>query len=235
MLVNQIGAVQVIDGVAYAVGMWVKVVSGIFSLMEGYIKEIDFNEDSGAAKIRCFLEYPNKTVREQVQNRFCELLERPVVLEELKIEDQFLPASEVYPAEKAMDYLITGVGNLDTEQISAFLREAELKDVQLNESLSFAAFLHTLPSSVIPGLADELSNWIRHWGNGGGDCSTETCIRDVCESADKSATARELAQLVYDSVAEYSKSAQEANALVQEMFAESIGSLVMESDSVGIF
>lgn len=217
---NELGAKHTVDGVEFSVGMWVKVIKGAYSGLEGYIKEIFINDTEGCTEFTCFLDYPCETTRAIVEARFSSVLKRKVYLQELGIENTVLRENEVYPADRANTYCITGIGSLDINELIDSLRKLGLKDFHFNESTSLEAYIHSLPGISLPGFADKISDWIRTWGNGGGDYSTECCIRDACNAADDNISVKELAKVINGEIADYSKAKHEAASLIELMFNE---------------
>ena len=227
MLVKYLGDSISINGITYTVGMWVKAVGSLYEGLEGYIKEIRAGEDAATASdvpdIHCFFEYPKSDLlRAKIEERFSTLYGTPKVLEELRLDEVVMAADMVYPVNAVNAYHITAVGNADPQVIQSILGRLGLSDIQVQQSMTLDAYLQTLTPNAVPGLADEVSNWIHYWGNGGGDYSTEEMIRSTCLQYGDSVSARELAQAVYDSIADYCKSPYEALTLLQEMFNEAI-------------
>lgn len=226
---NELYAKQEIDGVEFFVGMWIKVIAGAFSKLEGYIKEIHIKDD-GNAELSCFLDYPCDAIRAIVEARFSKIAGRHIVLEELGIEDVVLNANEAYPADRAMTYSITGIGSLDLNELALKLRELGLHQFSYHESPSIEAYLHSLPDAHIPGLADKADDWIRCWGSGGGDLSTETRLRDAIDECPKDITAKGLAEAMYDSIAEDYKTRFESAVLVRDALSEAMKELERGGD-----
>jgi len=118
------------------------------------------------------------------------------------------------------DYMITATGDgVRSDTIKALLEHANLEKVEIQSQVSFDDFLKTLPEAPVPGLANACCDWLQHWGNGGGDYSTEKCAKSACTTDNP----RELAQAVYDSIRDYSKTPFEAAALVENIFSDAIG------------
>ncbi len=91
----------------------------------------------------------------------------------------------------------------------------------------YDAWLEGLPKQAVEGLADECAHWIRCWGSGGGDYSTEACITEAIRT-EHSNCAPEIAVTIFESVANYSKSAFEASILTMEIVNESLRECGME-------
>lgn len=119
------------------------------------------------------------------------------------------------------EYAITALGTAKVEDINAALAALGLKDIIVKEHETLEDYLSTLSEKPVKGLADEVSNWFRSWGNGGGDYSTETCARNACNSD----IPRELAESIYSEIADYSKTAFEALELIQDAISESLDEL----------
>ena len=119
------------------------------------------------------------------------------------------------------EYAITALGAAKVEDINAALAALGLKDIIVKEHEALEDYLSTLSEKPVKGLADEVSNWFRSWGNGGGDYSTETCARNACNSD----IPRELAESIYGEIADYSKTAFEALELIQDAISESLDEL----------
>lgn len=222
--INELYAKQEIGGVEFSVGMWIKVIAGAFSGLEGYIKEIHIKDD-GTAEFSCFLEYPCEVIRTIVEARFSKIAGRYVVLQELGIEDVVLNTNEVYPASGAMTYSITGNGSLDLNELALKLRELGLNRYSYQESLSIEAYLYSLPDDYVPGLSDAVDNWIRCWGNGGGDYSTECRLRETITECPEEITVKELAEKLYDSIAEDYKTRFQSVTLIHDAISEAMKEL----------
>ena len=124
---------------------------------------------------------------------------------------------------------ITGIITSDTqlEYILEKLEAIEVDDVNYREYPQYDDWLAELPKDSIPGLANECRAWIHHWGNGGGDQSSETCITDAINDL-KSDVPAELAEAIRGSVAGYSKTEFDAAGLTIEMIDDCIEELMVE-------
>lgn len=222
--INELDAKRTIDGVKFSVGMWIKVIAGPFEGLEGYIKEIHIKDD-GTAEFSCFLDYPCDVIRAIVEARFSEVAGRYVVLQELGIENVVLNAKEAYPASGAMSYSITGDGSLDLNELALKLRELGLQRFAYHESLSIEAYLYSLPDTYIPGLLQAVDDWVRCWGNGGGDYSTECRLRETITECPEETTVRELAEKLYDSIAEDYKTKFQSVNLVHDAISEAMNEM----------
>ena len=118
--------------------------------------------------------------------------------------------------------------------IQYLLETAGVSDIKIRTQPHYGDWLERLPKGSIPGLSDACRGWIHHWGSGGGDQSSETCITSAIDETDSDIPA-ELAEAICGSVSEYSKSAFEAENLTMTMVDDCIAELrddksVMESD-----
>lgn len=102
------------------------------------------------------------------------------------------------------------------KEIVAILKSAGMVDVEAQTCPSFDEWLAGLPSEPIEGLADKCRGWVRQWGSGGGDFSTECCLMDAISEAGTDSP-KELADALYDSIAGYSKTSFEARVLVMDI------------------
>lgn len=91
----------------------------------------------------------------------------------------------------------------------------------------YELWLHNLPAEPVVGLRGACWAWVRHWGNGGGDYSTEACIHAALDEA-QTEIPRELAELMFDNVSGYSKSPFEASVLVMDIVKECLDELRKE-------
>ena len=78
-----------------------------------------------------------------------------------------------------------------------------------------------LPKEPVPGLREECKAWIRHWGSGGGDYSTEACISGALSELGTDIPA-EVANVIYESIEGYCKSRFEASLLAMDIVHECI-------------
>jgi hypothetical protein len=113
---------------------------------------------------------------------------------------------------------ITGVtdGDIDFETIIALLETTGVLGVKIKTGIHYYDWLENLPKKSVPGLKDACLDWIRGWGNGGGDQSSEDCITDAIEVLNSDIPFK-LADAVYNSVVDYSKTEFEASGLTVEM------------------
>lgn len=88
-------------------------------------------------------------------------------------------------------------------------------------SKDFEPWLQTLPEEPVAGLGDKCWSWIRSWGNGGGDLSTEQGVQAAIELLE-SDSPRALAAAIFDNIADFSKSPFEASGLVMLLMDESL-------------
>lgn len=111
------------------------------------------------------------------------------------------------------EYEITVIaGENAGETIKQALAEKGLRVESVRDIPLFDEWLETLPDRPVPGLADEVALWFKRWSNGGGDLSTEVSAAEACESDHP----RELARVIYEEIAGYSKSDFDAKQLVME-------------------
>jgi len=129
-------------------------------------------------------------------------------------------------------YEITFVTDDDVgiETIIYLLETAGAGGIKGKSQQHFCDWLEELPKKSIPGLSDACLDWIRHWGNGGGDQSSETCITNAIREL-KSDIPAELSDAIRGSVADYSKSDFEAENLTMTMVTDCIAELRDENKS----
>ena len=85
--------------------------------------------------------------------------------------------------------------------------------------LNFDAYVDSLPNDPIENFTQRCDDWIRCWGNGGGDLSTETVLREACK-VDKSNNPRVLARALYESIVDYTKTSFDAASMVSTVINE---------------
>lgn len=91
----------------------------------------------------------------------------------------------------------------------------------------YEKWLNSLPTDTIPGLHDACESWIHSWGNGGGDYSTETCIREAL-GENETDIPREIAEIMFGSVSGYCQSPFEASTLIMTLMDECISEISLE-------
>ena len=113
---------------------------------------------------------------------------------------------------------ITGIiaGDTDIERIIALLETAGISEGNIKTIPHYYDWLENLPKENIPGFKSACLDWIRYWGSGGGDQSSEDCITDAIEELDSDIPV-ELANAAYNSVIDYSKTEFEAGGLTIDM------------------
>jgi len=100
--------------------------------------------------------------------------------------------------------------------IKVLLRIVGVKELLVETRPDFDEWVKTLPKDSIPFLGASCLDWIRFWGNGGGDFSSESCIASAIKELESDIPA-ELAEAIYNSVVDYSKSPFEAIGLTMEI------------------
>ena len=80
----------------------------------------------------------------------------------------------------------------------------------------YERWLNALPTDTISGMHDACESWIRSWGNGGGDYSTETCIREGLNE-NKTDSPKEIAEVMFNSISGYCMSPFESSTLIMTM------------------
>lgn len=123
-------------------------------------------------------------------------------------------------------YAITASINMDEEAIRDALAALGFVDIRIEQVISIDEYLTTLSSEPVEGLADTVSNWFRQWGNGGGDYSTECCARDACNTD----VPTELAESIYSSIADYSKTPNQAIELIRDALDECLEDLKADNE-----
>lgn len=117
---------------------------------------------------------------------------------------------------KYYDYSISAIGvKVDEKKIKDALKKIGLEQVVVETLLNFDAYVESLPDKAIDGFTEACDNWARHYGMGGGDMSTETRIRQICEE-DSSDNPQVLARAFYDAVADSVKTSFITAKLVAE-------------------
>jgi len=110
------------------------------------------------------------------------------------------------------------------ETVVYLLETAGIADIKVRSQQHFSDWLEELPKESLPGLSSACLDWIRSWGNGGGDQSSETCITDAIRDL-KSDVPIELADAIRGSVADYSKSEFEAENLTMSMVTDCVAEI----------
>ena len=124
---------------------------------------------------------------------------------------------------------ITGIiaDKFDMTNFKVLLGAAGVSQITIKTLPQFDDWLANLPKKSIKGLEAECLDWIRAWGNGGGDASSEDCITEAIEQL-KCNIPFKIARTVYNSVVDYSKSEFEAAGLTIEMINSCIKELMVE-------
>jgi hypothetical protein len=107
----------------------------------------------------------------------------------------------------------------DAERAKKLLEGINLEQVLMETCSCYSDWLETLSEEPISGLAEACRSWIHHWGQGGGDCSTEDQIKSAIDDLE-SDSPKGLADAMYCAVAEYSKTPFEASVLVMDIMNE---------------
>lgn len=89
------------------------------------------------------------------------------------------------------------------------------------EYRGYKKWLHALPKEPICGLREECKSWIHHWGNGGGDYSTEINVISALDELDSDVPA-EISEAICESIGGYCKSMFEASLLTMDIVNDSI-------------
>lgn len=126
------------------------------------------------------------------------------------------------------DYAINATGKKISEQeIKEALEKIGLEDVKVECLLNFDEYVESLPDEVVPGLADACLDWIRCYGIGGGDYSTESCMRDGCEECE-SDNPRVIAKAMYGKICGYCKTSFQSAAMVHDCLSEAMTEIKSE-------
>jgi len=126
---------------------------------------------------------------------------------------------------------ITGIidESVNLENIKMLLEAAGISENKVRTIPQYDDWLANLPKKSIKGLKDACFDWIRYWGSGGGDQSSEDCITDAIELLESDVPAK-LANAIYNSVVDYTKTEFEAAQLTIEMIDGSMEELEQEGD-----
>lgn len=110
------------------------------------------------------------------------------------------------------------------DRILKLLEEADMQKINSSVCLSYDAWVAELPTTPCAGLADACRDWIKYWGSGGGDYSTECAITEAIKGMPKNAKdiPAEIAKSIYESVCDFSKTPFEASVLTMDMVIESL-------------
>ena len=125
---------------------------------------------------------------------------------------------------------ITGIidESVNLENIKMLLEAAGISECNIKIIPQYDDWLANLPKKSIKGLKDACFEWIRCWCSGGGDQSCEDCITDAIEQL-KSNVPAKLADAIYNSVIDYTKTEFEAAQLTIEM----IGGCIEDIEQAG--
>lgn len=105
------------------------------------------------------------------------------------------------------------------QKIKEMLENADMKELESRTCPKFDEWLEELPDQPLEEMRDRCRYWIRSWGNGGGNYSTENCIVEAI-SESGSDIPRELAQAIYDSIVDYCLPSFDASCLVITLVQE---------------
>lgn len=115
---------------------------------------------------------------------------------------------------KFYDYSISAIGGaVEEEKIAEALEKLGFSQIVVEKLMNFEAYVKSLPSAPIDGLTEKCNDYIRCWGNGGGDLLTGNMLQDAC-TRDKSNNPQILAIALYKAIVNYTKTAFEASNLV---------------------
>lgn len=123
-------------------------------------------------------------------------------------------------------FMITGYSKdpITEEKLQAMLEGANLEKLLVQTCPDFFEWMETLSEEPVPGLGEACYRWINAWGSGGGDCSTEDQIKGAIDEIEnyerRPDVPKDLADAMYCSVAEYSKTPFEASVLVMDIMTE---------------
>ena len=126
---------------------------------------------------------------------------------------------------------ITGIidESVNLENIKMLLEAAGISDGNIKTISQYDDWLANLSKKSIKGLKDACLDWIRYWGSGGGDQSSEDCITDTIEQL-KSNVPAKLANAIYNSIVDYTKTEFDAAQLTIEMIDGSIEDIEQAGD-----
>ena len=132
--------------------------------------------------------------------------------------------------------MITGYSKdpVTEEELKAMLEGANLEKLLVQTCPEFFEWMETLSEEPVPGLDDACYHWINCWGSGGGDCSTEEQIKGAIEEIKtygrRPNVPKDLADAMYCSIAEYSKTPFEASTLIMTLLAEALDECKEDSE-----
>jgi len=116
------------------------------------------------------------------------------------------------------------------EKFTAMLESANFEDILIKTCPDFNEWINRLPTEPIIGLGEACREWIRYWGIGGGDCSTEDQIKSAIGSlAPNDDVPKRLADAMYSNIANYSKTAFEASVLIMDIITDCLAECESES------
>ncbi len=124
---------------------------------------------------------------------------------------------------KQFDYTISAVGGeIDEEAIIKLLNSTGLSEIQVERLLNFDAMVSELPNSEVEGFNAACLDYIRYFGMGGGDASTEENMRIACEDTGGD-NPQVLARAMYERIAGHCKTAFVAGKIVYNCVKEALG------------
>jgi hypothetical protein len=115
---------------------------------------------------------------------------------------------------KQMMFMWIGTGDEEKiKQAKELIQQIGLVLKDTYQCEEFYTWLDTIPNEGIEGFNERAVEWISHWGNGGGDHSTEANVEEASESNNPRVWAEE----AYNRIVGYSKNNYEAGQLIIEL------------------
>ena len=105
------------------------------------------------------------------------------------------------------------------QKIKEMLENTDMQELQSRTCPKFEEWLEELPDRPMEEMRERCRHWIRCWGNGGGNYSTENSAVTAISESD-SDIPRELARAIYDSIVDYCLPPFDASCLVMLLIQE---------------
>jgi len=137
---------------------------------------------------------------------------------------------------RGQSIMITGYSNNPEikEKLNAMLKDANLEKILVETCPDFFEWMETLSEEPVPGLDNTCYRWINCWGSGGGDCSTEDQIKGAIDELEtygrRPDVPKDLADAMYCSISEYSKTPFEASVLVMNVMNECLAECLRSNE-----
>lgn len=197
-----------------------KLDGNIIEIITGEDKETDNIGDDIAV---CFdLPEDDESIK-KIEKHFSKLYQEPKSIDDIAL-DYVLESGDDIVSKQPREY----IHKILYKSPNTTLNVSQIKKENINIVESIESFMERYKGICVKGIITECKDWIHAWGNGGGDTSTEECIKNELDELDENCNIDLITDKCYDVIVNYTHDEFESADIVKSMLKDSLENAILE-------